>query len=103
MAFARRDCEPPALHLPTDRIENDKPLIAAGGGELRLVRSIVPDALALNSSGDCAISLPMSSLPHIPALLDALDAQGQELGLESYGLNTTTLEQVFLWQSASVR
>lgn len=70
---------------------------------LRLVRSIVPDALALNSSGDCAISLPMSSLPHIPALLDALDAQGQELGLESYGLNTTTLEQVCLWQSASVR
>ena len=70
---------------------------------LGLVRSIVPEASALDSSGDCAISLPMASLPHIPALLDALDAQGQSLGLESYGLNTTTLEQVFLWQSASVR
>jgi hypothetical protein len=38
----------------------------------------------------------MAALPQIPAILDALDAEGKNLGVESYGLNTTTLEQVKL-------
>jgi ATP-binding cassette subfamily A (ABC1) protein 3 len=63
---------------------------------LDLVRSIVPEAVALESSGDTAISLPMASLPQIPALLDSLDAQSKRLGVESYGLNSTSLEQVIL-------
>jgi ABC-type multidrug transport system ATPase subunit len=61
-----------------------------------LVRSVVPEASALESSCDCAMSLPMASLPHIPALLDTLDSQGKRFGMENYSLNTTTLEQVIL-------
>jgi ATP-binding cassette subfamily A (ABC1) protein 3 len=78
-----------SLHSPSTGTVSDQ--------LLGLVRSIIPDATASDSSGDCAVSLPMSSLPQIPSLLDALDAQGPALGLESYGLNTTTLEQVFLF------
>lgn len=70
------------------------PSFTGTGPLLSLVRSIVPEASALESNGDPAISLPMSSLPQIPALLDALDVQGKGMGVESYGLNTTTLEQV---------
>jgi ABC-type multidrug transport system ATPase subunit len=63
---------------------------------LDLVRSFVPEASARETSGDRTISLPMASLPHIPELLDALDTQGKQFGLESYGLNTTTLEQAII-------
>jgi ABC-type multidrug transport system ATPase subunit len=59
-----------------------------------LVRSVVPEASALESSCDIAMSLPIASLPRIPALLDALDSQGKRFGMECYSLNTTTLEQV---------
>jgi ABC-type multidrug transport system ATPase subunit len=63
---------------------------------LGLIRTTVPEASLLESSGDLAVSLPMAALPQIPAILDALDAEGKNLGVESYGLNTTTLEQVKL-------
>jgi ABC-type multidrug transport system ATPase subunit len=63
---------------------------------LTLVRAAVPEATVLACGGDPTISLPMASLPQIPALLDSLDVQGRNMGVESYGLNTTTLEQVML-------
>ncbi len=69
---------------------------------LALVRSVVSEASAIECSGDYAVSLPMASLPLIPQLLDALDAQGKALGLESYGLNTTTLEQVLKRNCVSI-
>lgn len=61
---------------------------------LDLVRSVIPEAASKETSGDHTISLPITSLPRIPGLLDTLDTQGKQFGLESYGLNTTTLEQV---------
>jgi ATP-binding cassette subfamily A (ABC1) protein 3 len=73
-----------------------KPSFNNMGPLLNLVRSIVPEASSLESGGDPVIALPMASLPHIPTLLDLLDMQGKDMGVNSYGLNTTTLEQVTL-------
>jgi ABC-type multidrug transport system ATPase subunit len=57
----------------------------------------VPSAQLLSQSGlELSYRLPFANVPEFPALLRSLDAKGQDLGVQSYGLGVTTLEEVFL-------
>jgi ATP-binding cassette subfamily A (ABC1) protein 3 len=40
--------------------------------------------------------LPFSQSPKFPQLFDSLEARKQELGIDSYGIGVTTIEEVFL-------
>eukprot|EP00808_Paulinella_micropora_P009160 g5382.t1 len=62
-----------------------------------LVQQHVPAALPLSHVGsELALRLPLRAAAAFPALLIELDTRKQELGLDSYGLSVTTLEEVFL-------
>jgi ATP-binding cassette subfamily A (ABC1) protein 3 len=61
------------------------------------ITSHVPPAQLLSQSGlELSYRLPFSCVSSFPALLRSLDAKGSELGVDSYGLGVTTLEEVFL-------
>ena len=49
-----------------------------------------------NVGAELAFILPKSEAPKFPALLQELDANKQQLGISSYGIAITTLEDVFL-------
>ncbi|EQC42571.1 hypothetical protein SDRG_00301 [Saprolegnia diclina VS20] len=62
-----------------------------------LVVSFVSSAaLGAHVGTDVTYQLPLESAPRFPELFAALDAQRTQLGVESYGISVTTLEQVFL-------
>ena len=64
---------------------------------LAVVQAHVPTArLASASTAEVAICLPREAAPAFPALLRQLEAEGQQLGVASYGVSMTTLEQAFL-------
>ena len=61
------------------------------------ITSHVPSAQLLSQSGlELSYRLPFACVPAFPALLKTLDTQSRELGIQSYGLGVTTLEEVFL-------
>lgn len=68
-----------------------------------LVASLVPSA-SLDTAGgaEMAFTLPYGATAQFPALFDALDAQTAALGIESYGVSVTTLEEVFVRVSEAV-
>ncbi len=43
-----------------------------------------------------AFQLPMSQMNNFEALFDALDAEKRQLGVQTYGVSITTMEEVFL-------
>lgn len=62
-----------------------------------LVTKHVPDAKVLTEVGaELSFMLPSSANAHFQALLGDLDAQSEDLCVSSYGLTSTTLEDVFL-------
>lgn len=74
---------------------------AAEAGASALVKRHVPGAeLAAAGPGELAYRLPRERTAAFPALLRELDAARAGLGLSSFGLSVTTLEEVFLEVSA---
>eukprot|EP00878_Enallax_costatus_P019215 GHUV01020268.1.p1 GENE.GHUV01020268.1~~GHUV01020268.1.p1 ORF type:complete len:1409 (+),score=442.81 GHUV01020268.1:441-4229(+) len=83
---------------------------AAGGGSqqsqqssaavealLQVIRDHVPSAVLLSAAGaEVSVRLPKEESAAFPAVLRSLDAEADVLGVASYGLSVTTLEEVFL-------
>ncbi len=68
---------------------------------LALARHHVPHAVLRGvAGGEVVLMLPRAGAPGFPGLLRDLDARGVELGVASYGLSVTTLEEV--WPPAVV-
>ena len=64
---------------------------------LALVRAHVPEAsVATNVGAELNLRMPMTSSPAFPAMLSALDARLAELGVVSYGVSVTNIEDIFL-------
>jgi ATP-binding cassette subfamily A (ABC1) protein 3 len=64
---------------------------------LALVRRHVPDAaVGTHVGAELSLRLPLASSPAFPALLSELDAALGRLGMSSYGLSVTSLEDVFM-------
>eukprot|EP00892_Ulva_mutabilis_P002745 jgi/Ulvmu1/12471/UM009_0123.1 len=72
-------------------------VLAAEGGVQALVRSHVPQASVLTRCADeVSFRLPRASVTEFPNLLRGLEGSKDDLGIRSYGLSVTTLEEVFL-------
>lgn len=57
----------------------------------------VPNASVVSSAGtELAIRLPKDAVERFPTMFEHLEAEGGALGMLSYGIETTTLEEVFL-------
>lgn len=66
-------------------------------GLLQLVTEHVPSAVVLSAAGaEVSLRLPKEDSGAFPAVLRSLDAEAAVLGIASYGLSVTTLEEVFL-------
>jgi ATP-binding cassette subfamily A (ABC1) protein 3 len=64
---------------------------------LSLVRRHVREAsVATNVGAELNLRLPMASSPAFPAMLAELDAALEQLGVVSYGISVTNIEDVFL-------
>jgi ATP-binding cassette subfamily A (ABC1) protein 1/ATP-binding cassette subfamily A (ABC1) protein 3 len=76
-------------------LQHQQQLSAAADGLMQLVVSHVPSAVLLSAAGaEVSIRLPKDAAGAFPAVLRALDAAADELGVASYGLSVTTLEEV---------
>ena len=52
--------------------------------------------IAQGGTSECMYELPLAGLPHFSGLFGALDASSSSLGIASYGVSMTTLDEVFL-------
>ncbi|BDA45751.1 probable ATP-binding cassette sub-family A member 3 [Coccomyxa sp. Obi] len=67
-----------------------------------LIRRHVPQAILVSRGpAELAFRLPKEETSQFPALLQDLEDSRAELGVDSYGLEVTTLEEVFLAVSAA--
>ncbi|POM80172.1 ABC transporters ABCA family, partial [Phytophthora palmivora] len=61
------------------------------------LKKYVPGATCLSSSGsELVFQLPTASSEAFPSMLEHLDADMHQLGVQQYGISVTTLEEVFL-------
>lgn len=65
---------------------------------MRYVKGAVPQ---VTGAGEMAYRLPVGSTAVFPQLLSALDNEGTALGVKSYSLSATTMEDVFLRVTAN--
>ncbi len=74
------------------------------GTVTNFVTEHIPEAKAKSKSSDSQLNfmLPYSSVSRFPVFLRALETSLNELGIESFGLTQTTLEQVFLTINADI-
>ena len=64
---------------------------------LALIRSFVPEAtISTNIAAEFNIRLPLASAAAFPGMLASLDEKLAALGLASYGISVTSIEDVFL-------
>jgi ATP-binding cassette subfamily A (ABC1) protein 3 len=64
---------------------------------INLFHSYIPEAKQQATGGEeMAFRVPMASAPKFPRLLAQLEDDGPQLGIRSYGITVTTLEDVFL-------
>lgn len=62
-----------------------------------LIKSHVQDAKILRTVGNLIdSSLPLESISNFSSLFKSLDNEKERLGIESYSISLTTLEEVFL-------
>jgi ATP-binding cassette subfamily A (ABC1) protein 3 len=70
---------------------------------ISLVQEFVPDCTVLTDVGaEIAIQLPFKSSGSFEKMFKALDAQLERIGIRSYGISATTLEEVFIRVAAGV-
>ena len=63
----------------------------------QLVRSLVPKAEQVTDVGaELSYILPSSATPSFPKLFDRLETERKELGIVSFGVSVTTMEEVFM-------
>lgn len=63
----------------------------------RTVKSVVADAeQATDVGAELSYILPSASTPSFPDLFDLLEAQKASLGILSFGVSVTTMEEVFI-------
>ena len=63
----------------------------------QLVKSFVPTAEQVTDvAAELSFILPASSTPSFPDLFDKLEATKTELGVLSFGVSITTMEEVFM-------
>ena len=63
----------------------------------QLVLSLIPEAKVLTDVGtELTFQLPFSSSASFPTLFESIDTNEQSLGVRSYGMSVTTLEEVFI-------
>ena len=63
----------------------------------RAVKSVVPNAEQVTDVGaELSYILPSSSTPSFPQLFDKLEAEKTALGIQSFGISVTTMEEVFM-------
>jgi ATP-binding cassette subfamily A (ABC1) protein 3 len=66
-------------------------------GLMNAITSHVPRAELLSNAGtEISYQLPLDAADTFPSMFDHLDHNGKPLGIESYGISVTTLEEVFL-------
>lgn len=64
---------------------------------IRSIIEIIPGAkLASNVGTELSFQLPIMSSPSFPAVMAQLEASCDALGMISFGIGVTTLEEVFL-------
>lgn len=64
---------------------------------LAFVRQHVPDVVVeRQSAAELVLGVPRNQSKQIGQLIRALDAQSEEIGVDSYGLSMTSIEEVFL-------
>ena len=64
---------------------------------LAFIRGFVPDAKPLSqAAGEISFQLPLSSVSSFASLFDSLDRHLDRMGVSSYGVAMTRLEEVFL-------
>ena len=64
---------------------------------VQLVKSFVPEAEKVTDVGaELSFILPSSSTSAFPDLFDRLESDSVPLGVESYGVSVTTMEEVFM-------
>jgi len=68
-----------------------------------LVRKFVPEARTRTSAGEVQCRLPLASSSEFPAMMKALDKEMKTLGIQSFGISVTTLEEVFLKVGAATK
>ncbi|GAB4821282.1 hypothetical protein N2152v2_008328 [Parachlorella kessleri] len=83
------------------------PRAGPGGSSTSALAALVKEHVAgaqllTDSAGEVAFRLPREASPCFPALLRGVEARAGELGVRSYGMSVTTLEEVFLRVSESV-
>ncbi|XP_065175068.1 phospholipid-transporting ATPase ABCA3-like [Sycon ciliatum] len=62
-----------------------------------MVKSHVPEATVESTSGaELSLILPKESASAFPAMFNELQANSTELGISSYGVSVTTMEEVFI-------
>ena len=63
----------------------------------RLVKSFVPQSKQVTNAGaELSYVLPSSSTPSFPELFDRLEDDKSALGIMSFGISVTTMEEVFM-------
>lgn len=63
----------------------------------QLVQSHVPAAQLLSNVGsEIAFQLPLGATSAFPHMLQAIEEQQRQVGIDDYGLSVTTMEEVFL-------
>ena len=61
------------------------------------MKSFVPEAEQVTDVGaELSFILPSSSTPSFPNLFDRLEADKVPLGIQSFGVSITTMEEVFM-------
>ena len=64
----------------------------------RRVQEFVKEATLASSAGtELSLRLPREAVPRFPELFEALETEGKELGVTSYGIETSTLEEVSIY------
>jgi ATP-binding cassette subfamily A (ABC1) protein 3 len=63
----------------------------------RLIKSLVPRAEQVTDVGaELSYILPSSATPSFPELFDRLETERKALGIVSFGVSVTTMEEVFM-------
>ena len=63
----------------------------------QLIKSLVPKAEQVTDVGaDLSYILPSSATPSFPELFDRLETERKALGIVSFGVSVTTMEEVFM-------
>lgn len=64
---------------------------------LDIIRKYIPTYnIVSNVSAELGVQLPMDQIKNFPALFQEIDNNKDKLGIQSYGISITTLEEVFL-------